>query len=307
MSKLISIVCPSFQSSIFIGDSINSVLNQTYTNWELIIIDDGSTDDTKELVDKYIKIDNRIKYFYQENGKQGRARNRGIKESLGHYLAFLDADDWWDSQFLQKSIEVLEFTQCEMICSRAKIYSENEKKIVGIKDYVKDEILQGKLGISKLAQGNLIPMPTVIIKKDCLYKVGYFDESLSIWKAEDYDLWIRVLIGGFKVKSAEFNFSYYRIHESNSTKLDTVALIPTLHVIAKNKYLIKELCENWKQIQRIWIKRALDKSRNQILFNIRVLSKIVDNNCQLVFLLIAILLPKKTRCHKKLVKFILRF
>ncbi len=92
-NPLISVIIPTYNRANFLGEAIESVLSQTYKNLEVIIIDDGSTDDTRQLIEKY--TDKRIIYLYQEHGGTSAARNKGIQEAKGEYIAFLDSDDIW--------------------------------------------------------------------------------------------------------------------------------------------------------------------------------------------------------------------
>lgn len=95
-----SIVMPVYNSGKNLNQSIDSVINQIYSNWELIIIDDGSTDDSAEIINNYVNKDNRIKLYLQKNQGPGIARNNGIKKCQGDYIAFLDSDDYYDNDFL---------------------------------------------------------------------------------------------------------------------------------------------------------------------------------------------------------------
>ena len=88
-----SIILPTFNRANFITKAIESVINQTYKNWELIVIDDGSTDNTEEIIQKFIKKEKRITYYYQKNQERSAARNNGIKRAKGDYICFLDSDD----------------------------------------------------------------------------------------------------------------------------------------------------------------------------------------------------------------------
>src|SRR5258705_4662408 len=96
----VSVIMPAFNAEKFIKDAIISVTRQTYPHWELIVIDDGSTDSTAAIVKEYASLDDRIKYVHQENAGQGQARNHGLKVAKGHYVAFLDADDQWLPEML---------------------------------------------------------------------------------------------------------------------------------------------------------------------------------------------------------------
>ena len=107
MNSKVSVITASYNCAKFIEESIKSVLNQTYDNLELIIIDDCSTDNTEEIVNEYIKKDSRIK-FYRLNNNSGAAvaRNKGLDEATGRFIAFLDSDDIWDKQKLEKQINL---------------------------------------------------------------------------------------------------------------------------------------------------------------------------------------------------------
>ena len=94
-TPFVSVIMPAYNAATFIAGSIKSVVKQSFTNWELIIIDDGSTDNTKNIINCFINKDARIKYHYQQNGKQGKARNAGLALAKGKYIAFIDADDVW--------------------------------------------------------------------------------------------------------------------------------------------------------------------------------------------------------------------
>ena len=107
---LVSVIVPTYNYAQFIGDAIESVINQTWQTWEMLIIDDGSTDNTKSVVQSYVSKDCRITYFAiaQNSGRVAVARNYGISKSKGKYIAFLDSDDWWKPNKIEKQIELLE-------------------------------------------------------------------------------------------------------------------------------------------------------------------------------------------------------
>lgn len=118
MKSLVSIVMPTYNCAKYIEESIISVINQTYTNWELIIVDDCSTDNTEELVKKYCKKDNRIKYSKLDfNSGAAIARNKGIEQARGKYIAFLDSDDLWLEEKLEKQISFMEKNKYNFTCT----------------------------------------------------------------------------------------------------------------------------------------------------------------------------------------------
>jgi glycosyltransferase involved in cell wall biosynthesis len=108
VKNLVSIITPSYNSAKFIGKTIESVLDQIYQNWEMIIVDDVSPDNSNEIIEEYCKKDTRIKLIkLEQNSGAAVARNRAIKESKGRYIAFLDADDMWKPEKLEKQIEFM--------------------------------------------------------------------------------------------------------------------------------------------------------------------------------------------------------
>ncbi|MBK8368417.1 MAG: glycosyltransferase family 2 protein [Bacteroidetes bacterium] len=121
---MISIITPAYNAGNYIAETIESVLAQTYQNWELIIVDDGSTDNTADIVKSYL-TDARIQYFYQKNGKQGKARNLAISHSKGTYLAFLDADDLWIPKKMQLQMQVIQTHNVDVVFSQGWLFSEN--------------------------------------------------------------------------------------------------------------------------------------------------------------------------------------
>lgn len=125
---LVSVVIPTFNRGYIISRAIESVLNQSYTNWELIIVDDGSTDDTKDIIKSYLK-DKRVKYFYQKNAGVSAARNLAIKKARGEYIAFLDSDDEFLSNKLGVQLRSMRLKKAELsICGEYQIF-ENSKVI----------------------------------------------------------------------------------------------------------------------------------------------------------------------------------
>ena len=127
-SRLISIIVPAYNKQDSISETLQSIFAQSYNNFEIIVVDDGSTDSTKELIETYNED---ITYIYQENQGQGAARNQGIKVAQGDYIVFLDADDYWELEFLQTCYDFLE-SHPELVAvntAQKTYYSEAEFKI----------------------------------------------------------------------------------------------------------------------------------------------------------------------------------
>ncbi len=127
---LVSIVTPSYNASKFIAETIESVLNQTYKNWEMLIVDDISTDDTIDIINKYCNIDNRIRLFVlDEKGGASLARNKAIREANGKYIAFLDSDDIWLPTKLEKQVKFMQETDCAFSYHNYDLIDEQSKKL----------------------------------------------------------------------------------------------------------------------------------------------------------------------------------
>lgn len=185
MSKsiAISIVLPTFNRRKSLERSIESILRQTYQNWELIIIDDGSTDSTSEI--KSYLSDSRIKYFYQTNQGVSSARNSGIRKSQFEWVAFIDSDDQWLPEKLEKQVAVIERTDAQWVhCEESWV--RNGVLVNVPKKYKKTS---GDIFLNCLSVCCVGPS-TVIIKKDTLMEFGGFDNAYPV--CEDYDLWLKL-------------------------------------------------------------------------------------------------------------------
>lgn len=128
--NLISIITPMYNAENYIGQTIESVLHQTYSEWEMFIINDGSKDNCAEIVKKYAEKDNRIKLINQSNSGASVARNNGITNAQGRYICFLDADDLWEPIFLQEQLSFLKENNAVFVCSAHKRIDKNNQEIL---------------------------------------------------------------------------------------------------------------------------------------------------------------------------------
>jgi glycosyltransferase involved in cell wall biosynthesis len=185
-----SVIIPAYNREEELPKCIESVLNQTYTNFELIIVDNGSTDNTKELIRNYMKLDNRIKYFWQENsGSPAGSRNTGIQKALGEWIAFLDSDDYWYKHkldFVDKEIE-----ENENIIAVSH-YENKEINGFTVGLYENGKNLSSKPYFELLFNGNSLSTSAMTVKKNKLLEVGLFDTRKDYFAVEDYDMWMRL-------------------------------------------------------------------------------------------------------------------
>tara|TARA_S200000501_G_C20872088_1_gene764799 strand:+ start:12259 stop:13083 length:825 start_codon:yes stop_codon:yes gene_type:complete len=179
----ISVIIPTFNRKKILYKTINSVLNQTFQPYEIIVVDDGSTDGTKEWILNYYP---NIKYVYQSNVGVSAARNKGINISKGDWLAFLDSDDEWFPKKLEIQSHMLNKNPNCLFCHTNEIWIKNGIRINQGKRHQKygGKIFELCLDLCRISPSS------VILNKSIIEKIGMFDEKMPI--CEDYDLWLRI-------------------------------------------------------------------------------------------------------------------
>jgi glycosyltransferase involved in cell wall biosynthesis len=247
---------PAYNAAKYIRQSIDSVLAQTYSNWELLVIDDGSTDDTSKICNEYVVADKRINYYYQTNGTQGKARNLGIQKSNAGLLAFLDSDDLWLPRKLEISFTEFErgnqdllFTECYSFNDSDDLKHLNSLTKLG----VTAKTYKGESGLSDFLYQNRIPMLTVLVKKEAVISMGGFSHR----GAEDYELWLKLLHAGYTLRGIENPLSLYRVHQKQATaqdKFDVPAVIVVLNDFFEKNDNIKS---NYISQLKSWYKKYL--------------------------------------------------
>ncbi|MEA3554834.1 MAG: glycosyltransferase family A protein [Campylobacterota bacterium] len=184
----ISVIIPTYNRSEFIVKTIQTVLNQTVKVDEVIVIDDGSTDDTQNILKPFCDTNlNKIKYIKQKNSGVSSARNLGIKISSNDWLCFLDSDDLWEDTKIEEQIKFHKQNKNILFSHTLELWLFNDKVIKQKKHQQKQSGFCFKQNISN----TLIGASTVMIHKSILDDVGLFDEDLKV--CEDYDLWLRIL------------------------------------------------------------------------------------------------------------------
>jgi glycosyltransferase involved in cell wall biosynthesis len=198
-SPLVSIVIPAYNCAAFIDEALQSVYRQTYSHWEIIVVDDGSTDATSSVLAPHRK---RIRYFAQENKGTAAARNAGLRRARGELIAFLDNDDVWLPEKLEFQIRVMHaWPECGLVFTDGKTFTG-----AGVR---RESVLSGRLdpwlrahatGDPLVAKGWMVrelffaneisSASSVMVRRELVERVGGFDEALAI--ADDYDLWLKV-------------------------------------------------------------------------------------------------------------------
>jgi glycosyltransferase involved in cell wall biosynthesis len=178
----VSVIIPTYNRGWVIKEAIDSVLAQDYKDFELIVVDDGSTDNTSDVLDSYGNV---IKVFSQKNKGVSAARNRGIAEASGKFIAFLDSDDLWLPQKLSVQIEFFNQTPDALICQTEEVWIRNGLRVNPRKRHKKSSGMIFKPSLELC----LVSPSAVMIQRSLFDRVGKFDETLPA--CEDYDLWLR--------------------------------------------------------------------------------------------------------------------
>ncbi len=208
---LISIVIPTYNRADLIGKAIQSILDQTYKNWELIVVDNYSDDNTREVIDSF-KDDRIVILSRLRTGSVAASRNLGVANSNGEWIAFLDSDDWW---FPKK----LEYASKRFQKEPGLIY--HDLQIVGAdgtplnRRKTKSRKLKEAFYLDLLLNGNGIALSSVVVKKEILLKVNGMNESPIFFAVEDYDTWLRIAQITNRFEYINKTLGAYRLHDGN--------------------------------------------------------------------------------------------
>ena len=184
---LVTVIIPTHNRSVMLKKAINSVVNQTISNIEILVCDDASDDDTKQIVEELSELDARIKYFYLKSGRPAGTRNVGLKNAKGKYIAFLDDDDEWYQNKLEVQLKLMEEYNVGLCCSNALRFdglNNNEDYFSNSKERV--------IRLNQLYRYNPVICSSLIFDSVFLQKVGFFPEGDDLIAIEDYAYWFRL-------------------------------------------------------------------------------------------------------------------
>lgn len=222
---------PAYNSGAYIAEAVRSVQAQTYPDWELVVVDDGSTDETAGIVRDISRADARVRYIFQQNGGQGKARNAGLRHARGDLIAFLDSDDLWLRDKLELQVEVLRREKADLVFSDGFIFegedteSDSQTFAVICGRYAGAEMLR------LLLIFNRIPVLSVLARRESIEGAGLFAEGREYQNCEDYELWLRLARRGAVFFGMEEKLVRYRRHPASATYSDSQALKPMVAVV----------------------------------------------------------------------------
>lgn len=251
----VSVIIPAYNVAPFIAETLDSLFAQTYQDFEAILINDGSTDDTEARIEPYR---DRLVYISQPNGGVMKARNAGLKAARGRYIALLDSDDLLLPRFLEKLVEMLETDQTLSVAYPNARYfgwpkhdGKLHQDVFPVTDPVSfDRVLRRECYIFGL----------LVFRREVIESVGYYDESLAGQGAEDFELWLRMLRHGYRFKFTREVLALYRWRQNSLS--NTGVKILSCVVSVYEKLLRGELTED----QRLWIETRMPEWRAQLSY-----------------------------------------
>ena len=208
-NPLVSIIMPAYNAEKYISESINSVIEQTFRNWELIVVDDGSCDATKDIIEKFALKDSRIKPVFRENnsGKPSIAKNYAYDMVNGDFIAFLDSDDLWMREKLEKQVKLLKDSDYKLCYTGGYFIDEDGKKTGSFLPRYENGYI-----FKKMLFRYEINNQSVLIKKDVFKK---FNENITI--GEDYNFFMHIIFHN-KVCNIKEKLIKYRVHNNSITR-----------------------------------------------------------------------------------------
>jgi glycosyltransferase involved in cell wall biosynthesis len=272
----ISVIIPAYNAENYIERTLNSIINQSFQAYEIIVIDDGSTDNTYKIVKEKFPS---IKLFWQKNQGPSAARNYGIRIAAGDWITFLDADDEYMPDLLENYFKILNQKKDIVWCCAPYIIKTKGYELIisykgnQLKNNIIDNILLAYTDFNYKIIAELISTCSVIIKKEIFNEIGYFNTNFKL--GEDIDLWFRISMKYPKIGYLDnISFVYNRINNNSLTKRSQNSN-DLLEIIKRINYSwnytkdieIKEKIDQLKYILNIWVWRILKSLIKNRLFN----------------------------------------
>lgn len=214
-SAKISIIIPCYNQGHYLNDTLHSVYNQSYSNWECIIINDGSTDNTDEIANEWVIKDTRFKYFYKKNGGLSSARNAGLEKMQGEYVLFLDSDDCIHKDKISKSINLLINQKLDIVISNFKMFKKNSTKLKPAFCNLSEQEFSFESILFNWDTKFNFPPHCCVFSSTILQNIT-FNESLKA--KEDWFMWIQIFKENPKVKFINEALAFYRKNPKSMTK-----------------------------------------------------------------------------------------
>lgn len=277
MENLVSIIIPTFNRSSLIGETLNSVLAQSYSNWECIVVDDGSNDNTEEIVKSFVQNDERFRFYLRPQEKHKGAsscRNYGLEISKGVYIQFLDSDDIISQNKIEYQVKLLdECTTNSIVTCKWGTFNDHiniaeiHQDLSAYKDFDKPINFINAMGVSIC----YFPPHAYLIRRSIILKAGYWNEYISL--NDDGEFMIRVIINSQRICFSEESIAYYRLPVQNNLSL------------FNNERKVLDAIYSWKLIEnylKIRFKREefqfIERAKNDFYQHAKVFPELLKKN-----------------------------
>lgn len=246
--KVVSVIIPVYNGSKYVKRAIDSVLAQTYKAIELVVVDDGSTDGSREVISAYGA---RVVPIFQQNNGVAHARNAGIRHSSGEFVAFLDQDDWWADQKIEKQVRAIS-AEVDLVHTGVSHYDECSGQFVEpLNPQARPDKLVGEC-YEQLLLGNAIYNSSVMVRRSALDLVGLFDTEIRGNTVQDYELWLRIARRGRLAYVGE-EMTVFRVHADQGTWNRTLMLSEEIRLLERQSNtnpgtLRRRLAVLWEQL-----------------------------------------------------------
>lgn len=260
----VSVVIPAYNVARWIGPTLESVMGQTFPDWEAIVVNDGSTD-TSALEEALGPFRDRITYHVQPNRGAAAARNAALAVARGEWVAFLDADDCWEPAYLQRQLEVLEERSLDMVWSNGIIVDEDG---LPLGELMGRSPSRGPVTVEALLNGEVhVFTSATVVRRSLVRSVGGFTEPLR--RAQDFDLWVRLLLAGARVGYHAEPLIRYRVRPGN---LSGGQLEQADRALAVFQHLESHVALPEKALETLRRRRAFLECRRRVLLGRRALA-----------------------------------
>jgi glycosyltransferase involved in cell wall biosynthesis len=264
-TPLVSIIVPCYNYGVFLDFTLGSILKQHYQNWECIIVDDGSVDNTRPIGDKYTFLDNRFRYIYQTNAGLSAARNTGILNAQGAYFQFLDADDLINESKIKLQISFMEEnTDVDLIYGDAVFFdTKDQQNVFNNMNLERNKNRHLKISgkadvlIHNLCINNFIEVSSPLVRKKLVDKVGLFETAYTTY--EDWQYWIRAAVKGCYFSYNPINSTETYIRYGHSSMLSNKK-IKVKNGIRIRKFMMPFLSANMKLYNTYRLLKLLSKN-----------------------------------------------
>ena len=255
-APMVSVIIPCYNYGHLLHDTLNSVLAQSYEYWECIIVDDGSTDATKDVAEKYVQLDSRFTYIYQNNKGLSSARNTGLRLSRGKYIQLLDADDILPLGKLETHVKVLSTCpEIDLVYGTVYVFQGDISTIPAAREIILQPPSSGAGDhlIISLLENNIFLVHCTLFRSSLIQEIGFFDEEMIT--CEDWNFWFRCALRGknFLFLDDEKSRVYVRSHGNNMSGNKRNMWIGKVYFQRKAAQLLdsnKEKIRSYKEIKR---------------------------------------------------------